>query len=482
MSKGKDKDLTMEQLLGNTKQVRRGQMVKGTVFQVEDNVIYVTLENNQEARMYIEYYGKSIESFDGVVNVDDTIHAIVSKIEDRDDATYVLLDRKRIVSHENLEKVEELYKNEEIYEAKITRVDKAGLHLDVHGFSAFLPYGLLDYELEKIKNELKGTMLKVHIIEVKPGRKPRIIASRKKIFEEARLKERERIQQQREEEFDNINTGDIVKGKVERIQNHMALIRFEHVVGRLRISQISHTRIEDINDVLKVGQEVEVKVIKKDNKSLDLSMKELIPTPLQLFVKENKVGDTVVGKVVQKLRFGIILELAEKVRGLLHKSEYSWNPDDNFDSFVKPEDKVETVITLIDEKKNKISLSRRLLLDNPWKNVHFNRGEIVECEIEEVSEEGLLIKTKGVNGFIPARELAEERVEDPTRLFAVGDKLRATVTSVNPKNWHLRLSIKQLIIQEEKAQYEQHMTEEEISGQSVGELLGEVLGEDTEEE
>lgn len=470
-------DITMEDVVKDSFKIRRGQMVEGTIFKVEPNLIHVTLDNNQEAKMYLEYYGKSIDSFVGELKEGDKIHAVVSKITDDGEVSSIFLDRKRIVSQENYEKIEELYKSEEKYEAKITRVDKKGLHLDVYGFSAFLPYGLLDNELIKKKEELKGEKLEVHIIEVKPGRRPRIIASRKKIFEERRAKEREEHQKAREEELANINTGDIVKGKVEKLYKHMALIRFEYIVGRLRISQISHTRIEDINDVLKIGDEVEVKVIKKD-RSLDLSMKALLPTPIETFVKNNKVGDTVKGEVVQKLPFGIILELDEKVRGLLHKSEYSWNPDDNFQNFVKIGDEVEAKITSLDEKKNKISLSRRLLLDNPWENVNFKRNEILEVKVLEVNPDGLVVEAKGVNGVIPLNELSKDRVEDPTKLFAVDDKVKAMVITVNPQNWYLRLSIKQRELKEEKQAYEKHLIEDESEGTSVGDLLQEMLEEE----
>lgn len=470
-------DITMEDVVKDSFKIRRGQMVEGTIFKVEPNLIHVTLDNNQEAKMYLEYYGKSIDSFVGELKEGDKIHAVVSKITDDGEVSSIFLDRKRIVSQENYEKIEELYKSEEKYEAKITRVDKKGLHLDVYGFSAFLPYGLLDNELIKKKEELKGEKLEVHIIEVKPGRRPRIIASRKKIFEERRAKEREEHQKAREEELANINTGDIVKGKVEKLYKHMALIRFEYIVGRLRISQISHTRIEDINDVLKIGDEVEVKVIKKD-RSLDLSMKALLPTPIETFVKNNKVGDTVKGEVVQKLPFGIILELDEKVRGLLHKSEYSWNPDDNFQNFVKIGDEVEAKITSLDEKKNKISLSRRLLLDNPWENVNFKRNEILEVKVIEVNPDGLVVEAKGVNGVIPLNELSKDRVEDPTKLFAVDDKVKAMVITVNPQNWYLRLSIKQRELKEEKQAYEKHLIEDESEGTSVGDLLQEMLEEE----
>src|SRR5690554_6056186 len=302
-------DITMEDVVKKTYKIRQGQIVEGTIFEVKSNQILVTLDNNQEAEMYIEHYGKSIDSFIGEVKVGDKIEAVVSSIqEDGERASKIFLDRKRMVRQENFVLVEEIYKNEQEYEAKVTKVDKKGLHLDVYGFSAFLPFGLLDNELIEQKEELKGKLLKVHLIEVKPGRRPRIIASRKKIFEERRAQEREEVQKQREEEFASINTGDVIKGTVEKLHKYMAVVRFKHITGRLRISQISHTRIENIKDVLKVGDEVEVKVIKKA-KGLDLSMKALIPTPIETFIANNKIGDTVVGEVVQKLPFGIILEL-----------------------------------------------------------------------------------------------------------------------------------------------------------------------------
>jgi small subunit ribosomal protein S1 len=211
-------------------------------------------------------------------------------------------------------------------------------------------------------------------------------------------------------------------------------------------------------------------------------MKALIPTPIETFVANNKIGDTVVGEVVQKLPFGIILELDEKVRGLLHRSEFSWNPDDNFQSYVKIGDKVETKITSLDAAKNKISLSRRLLLDNPWENVSFERGELVEAKVLEVNADGLVVLAKGVNGIIPINELSKERVDDPAKLFAVDDKVKAIVTTVNPKNWYLRLSIKAYELREEKKAYEKHLVEEDVETTSIGELIVEMLEEENDKE
>ena len=469
------REMTMDDV--EISQLRKGQLVKGTIFKVDADVVIVTLENNQEAKMYKDHYGKPIDSFIGEVKEGDTIEAIISSIKETDENISVLLDRKAIVKNENLVLVEEIYKNESIVPVKVMKVDEKGLRVNVHGFDAFLPYGLLDRDLVQKKDELKGQTLDVNIIEVKAGRRPRIIASRKKIFEQLRVEEREKRQELRAKEFETINTGDVLEGRVERIEKHMAVVRFEHTTGRLRISQIQHARVEDINDFLKVGDIVTVKVIKKD-KSLDLSMKALLPTPFELFEKNHKKGDKVVGEVVQKLPFGLIIELDDSVRGLLHNSEYSWNPNDNFASYVKISDKLETVITLIDSKKHKISLSRRLLTDNPWKNVNFKRGEDVNAKVLEVTDQGLKVEAKGVEGFIPVAELAVEKVNDPSQLFAVGDEVEARVLEVNPKNWHLKLSIKQKLQQNSRDEYAQYLTEDS-QRTTIGDLFADML-EDTE--
>ncbi len=461
----------MKKLMDSVSVVKKGQKVTGEVFKIEEDVIFVTLDSNQEARMYKNHYGKPIDTFIGEVNIGDKIVAVVSKVEETPEASFILLDRKNIVRLENLEKLEHAYRNEEVVEVRVSRVAEKGLHIKVLGFDGFLPFGLLDKELIDKKDELKGKTLEAHIIEVKGGK--RVTASRKKIFLQKRAHEQAERQRLREEEFESIKTGDVLKGRVEKIEKHMALIRFNHVAGRLRISQIQYGRLDSISDVLEKGQEVEVKVIKKD-RGLDLSMKDLLPTPFEVFQETHKKGDKVTGEIVQKLPFGIIIELQESIRGLLHKSEFSWNPNDNFQSHVKIGDKVETVITLIDPKKNKISLSRRLLLDNPWKDVNFKKGEVVEAKVLAVAESGLTVEAKGVEGFIPVGELRVERTDNPKDFFSEGDKVTTKVMDVNPKQWYLRLSIKQNLIDTSRENYKQYLTED-VEKTTLGDLFDDVL-------
>lgn len=457
----------------NLDSVRVRDKVEGVVFKVEEKCIYLTLENHAEARMFVEYFGKNITSFEGVVKEGDRIKAVVSKIND--DPSYILLNRLPLMKEEAFDEIEAAYKENRSIITKVTKVDEKGLHLKFAGFDIFLPFGLLDRELVEQKESLKGQSLEVHLIEVKGGNRPRLIASRKQIFEAKRQAELDLRQQQRKEEIDTIKTGDVLKGTVERLDPHAATVRFQHVAGLLRISQISHNRIENIAEALVVGQEIEVKIIKKEGMRLDLSHKALLPTPFEAFAESHKKGSNISGEVVQKLPFGIILEFEEGVRGLLHASEYSWNPNDNFANFVKIGDQVEVAILSIDVKQKKISLSKKAMIDNPWRNVSFKKGEDVSVKVLEIiTDKGMNVEAKGVTGFVPVSELSTERVNKIEDLYAVGDEVVARVIEVNPKEWHLKLSVRQVKEDTLRSEYEPYLNQEETTT-TLGDLFGSVL-------
>ncbi|MDY0346183.1 MAG: S1 RNA-binding domain-containing protein [Acholeplasma sp.] len=458
----------------NLVQLKVNDRVEGEVFKVEDKLIYLTLENHEEARMFVEFYDGVITSFIGAVKEGDRVKAVIKKIND--EPSFILLSRIPLLKEEKLAEIELAYKENKPIVTKVAKVDEKGLHLKYLGYDIFLPFGLLDRELVEAKDTLKGQNLEVYLIEVKAGKRPRLIASRKQIFEEKRQQELEARQQARKEEIDTIKTGDVLTGKVEKLDDHAATIRFNHVAGLLRISQISHQRIENIHEVLSVGQEIEVKIIKKEGMRLDLSRKVLLPTPFEVFAENHKKGSTVSGAVVQKLPFGLILEFEDGVRGLLHASEYSWNPNDNFANFVKIGDQVESAILTVDTKKKKISLSRKSLLDNPWKNVSFKKGEDTPVKVTEIiTDKGMLVDAKGVSGFIPVSELSVERVHKIEDLFAVGDELVARVIEVQPKEWHLKLSVKQVTEENMRSEYEPYLKEQEEVTTTLGDLFGSVL-------
>jgi small subunit ribosomal protein S1 len=437
-----------------------GQILEGTVIKVEQNTIYIDLNAMTEGKIHLDNYQRpQPETFIGLVKVGDQVKARIQKITD--DPAQILLSRLPILEEEDFEKIVKAMKEEKVVKAKVKKVDEAGLLLTYLNHDMFLPYSLLDFDLQQNKETLKGKTLEVNIIEVTDkSRRKRIVASRKQIFEKARQEAYEARIEAKQKELDSIQTGDIKKGIVDKIETHAATVRFDHVMGLLRISQVSHYRIEHLSDVLKKGQEVEVKVIKKEGSRIDLSMKALLSTPYEVYVKAHRVSETVSGVVVQKLPFGIMVELDQDVRGLLHRSEYSWNPNDNYDAYVKIGQTIELSIIAMDAKKEKIGLSRKTLLDNPWKNVTVKRGDLIQTEITAIDRKGLTVNVQGADGTIAISELAVEKIGRPEDHFQVGDTIEALITNCDPKTWTLELSIRRVKENQARQDFEKFMQEE----------------------
>jgi small subunit ribosomal protein S1 len=456
----------------NITELKRGQIVEGTVVKVEENTIYLDVQFFTEGKIHLDNYDKPAPStFIGLISVGDVVKAKVQKITD--EPAQILLSRLPLLYHEKFEQVKELVDSKEIVKAKVKFVKEKGIILTYAGQEVFLPYSLLDYDLVNDKENLQGKVLDIQIIEAtQRGRSKRIVASRKEIFEKARQEAYEKRLELRQSELENINTGDVLTGKVDKIEKHAATIRFEHVVGLLRISQVSHHRIEKINDELELGQEVEVKVIKKEGNRLDLSMKALLKTPYELFYDNHKIGDEVTGTVFQKLPFGLIIEVDKDVRGLLHKNEFSWNPNDNFDDFVKIGDEVTLGIIQMDPKKERIALSRKVLESNPWKDVTVKRGDVVKAKVAEVNDKNVQLEVQGILGEVPISELSVDHISKVSDYFAVGDEVEAVVTDVKRNQWMLKLSIKQVLEKQERESYEQYLEDDDASDKiTLGDLF-----------
>jgi small subunit ribosomal protein S1 len=206
-------------------------------------------------------------------------------------------------------------------------------------------------------------------------------------------------------------------------------------------------------------------------------MKALQKTPYELFQLDYKVGDKVTGAVVQKLPFGIIVELAQDVRGLLHRSEYSWNPNDNYDAYVKIGQQVQLVIVSLDIKKEKIGLSRKLLLDNPWKDVTVKRGDIVVAKVTALDKNQIVVNVQGADGIIKNDEISTEKNVKIDDHFVIGQEVEALVIQADRNTWNLVLSIRILKEKQLRDDFEKFMEseQEDQSKTTIGDLFEETL-------
>lgn len=326
-------DLTMP------KELRVGDVVKGVVVQVEANTIYLDVQSFTEGVMHLDHYtkDKSVTSFKGLVKVGDEIECEVAKTNE----TAIYLSRHNQLAQLAFKQVVDAKEANANVTVKVTKlVPKKGYNVLLNGSTLFMP-------LSQAPEEVKiGQELEVRILEVNEERMTGVVSRR--------VIDREIYTNAKQAEWDSFNVGDVVKGEVAKIEKFGVFVKFAYNQGLVRVNQLAHTFTSDINSVVKVGEEIEVKVISKEDGKLLLSKKALLDTPFEAYVKEHKVGETVKGKVTNKLTFGLLLELADNVKGLLHQSEYSHNPNDNFNDYVVIGDEVECAILAIDEKKEKI--------------------------------------------------------------------------------------------------------------------------------
>src|SRR5690554_539562 len=232
-----------------------GQIVEGEVFQVKKNVVIISFNAATEGTIYREYYDNPApDDLRTVVKVGDKIRAKVTNVSEGDDSSVILLSRLPLIKESKLEVLSQAYEDKKIIETQVIKAQSKGLILSYEGFEIFLPYTLLDFELKDKKEELVNTKLEVIIEEFKPNlRRPRIIASRRPIYEAQRALEFEKRQQLRHDELETIKTGDVLTGTIDSIEKHAAFVKFKHVSGMLRISQVSHYRLNEVEDVLKIG-------------------------------------------------------------------------------------------------------------------------------------------------------------------------------------------------------------------------------------
>ena len=461
-----------------TSHIKVGQVVKGKVLKVQPTTIYLDLQAFTEGKIHLNAYtnDKNIDTFVGLVKIGDIVEARIQKVS-LDEPSLILLSRLPLLQEQLFDNVIKAKDEGTEVEVKVKKYVEKGLLADYLGYEIFIPFGLVEHQFKEDPKAVLGKTLNVIILEAeRRGRSTNVVASRKPIFQKERQEALELKSQQRNDELDAIKKGDVLEGKVEKIDKNAAIIRFEHVMGLLRISQISHLRVENIFDVLHVGDTISVKVINKEGSRLDLSMKALQKTPYEVFQDEHKISEKLIGKVVQKLPFGIILQLSQGVKGLLHRSEFSWNPNDNLDSYVKIGDDIEVCLMSIDAKKEKISLSKKALEDNPWRNVNLKRGDITKTVITSIDKTNLTVEVQGVPGLIPFSELSSEKLGKIEDYFSVGDTVEAEVTDFNKNEWILKLSIKKIQTKAERADFEKYL-EAENDDKTV--KIGDIIDKDS---
>ena len=460
----------MEELLLSS-EIKVGDIITGEVIGVNGKELVLDIKQFAEGHMYINEYDPNLDSFAGVVSVGDKVECVVMKISENDSHSAIYLSRLPLIKRDNNNKMSSLCESQEVIKVKFTKNVGRGLVGSYLGNEVFVPASQVDL-VEVNLDEFVGKTLEVKLIEHNERRRQYVATRRELLYQE--------LQAKKANELASFVAGQTVSGVVSRVDNNLgAFVKFEHNQGLIRLRELSHIPFKNVDEVVKVGETVTAKVLKVEGNKIDLSLKALVKTPFEVYAEAHKTSEVVTGKIVQKLPFGAIVELAAHVTGLLHVNEISWNPNDNSLASMKVGQELSMAIINIDAKKERIGLSLKVLVDNPWSRVKAQRGDTVKATVTGiVAGRQLVVSTLGVDGIIDIKEVPmKEKSSKLEDYYSVGDEVDAVITYIDTRAWKLELSIKRFTSRIEREQFEEYMKQEQEKETviTLGDLFKEVL-------
>jgi small subunit ribosomal protein S1 len=323
----------------------------------------------------------------------------------------------------------------------VSRV-KGGLTVDI-GIKAFLPGSQLEIRPVRNLDGYLGQQIEVRVIKLNKKR-GNVVVSRKEILEEEQTAKRSGTLEQ-------LGEGAVLTGTVKNLTDYGAFVDLGGIDGLLHITDMSWGRLTHPRDLVNVGDEIQVKVLKfdKDKQRVSLGFKQLTPDPWLDASERYPVGAHVHGRVLSVTDYGAFVELEQGIEGLVHLSEMTWSKRLKHPSkLVKPGDEVETVVLSVNPADRRISLGMKQLLDNPWENLtdRYPAGTVVEGRVRNLTEFGAFIEIEdGIDGLVHVSNLSwTKRVKHPSEVVKKGEKVKAVVLGVEPQNRRLSLGIKQL--------------------------------------
>jgi len=323
----------------------------------------------------------------------------------------------------------------------VSRV-KGGVTVDI-GLKAFLPGSQLEIRPVRNLDGYLGQQIEVRVIKLNKKR-GNVVVSRKEILEEEQNAKRSGTLEQ-------LGEGAVLTGTVKNLTDYGAFVDLGGIDGLLHITDMSWGRLTHPRDLVNVGDEIQVKVLKfdKDKQRVSLGFKQLTPDPWLDATDRYPVGARVKGRVLSVTDYGAFVELEQGIEGLVHLSEMTWSKRLKHPSkLVKPGDEVETVVLSVNPADRRISLGMKQLLDNPWENLteRYPAGTVVEGRVRNLTDFGAFIEIEdGIDGLVHVSNLSwTKRVKHPSEVVKKGEKVKAVVLGVEPQNRRLSLGIKQL--------------------------------------
>ena len=413
-----------------------GKLIMGTVVAVEDNGVLVDIKYKSRGLVpryeFGEYELKKLHS-------GDAIEVILDQLEDTDGR--IVLSYEKAKEMRAWDEVTKLFEKGEPAEGVVTHKVKGGLNVDI-GIPAFLPGSQVDVQRVTNFDQYVGQTIVANIIKVNKKR-GNLIISRRKFLGDQKSEGRKKV-------FDTITESSIITGIVKNITNYGVFIDIGGVDGLLHITDMTWGRIAHPSEILKVGDNVKVKVLSfdKDNEKISLGMKQLTNNPWEN-LKNIEVGSLVKGTVSSITDYGLFVEIEKGVEGLIHISEISWTDRINdLNKFYNVGDAIEAVVISFDKDNRRMSLSIKQRDKNPWEAVTegFKVGSTVTGTVSNVTDFGVFVNLKpGIDGLIHVSDLSwTEHIDHPSSLYKRDQPVSAMILSVDSASKKISLGIKQL--------------------------------------
>jgi small subunit ribosomal protein S1 len=435
------------------------QIIPGTVLKITPQYVVVDIGYKSEGVIPVAEFTDS----EGNVSVQPGQEIPVVRDQGHTEEGYINLSYHKAQRLKAWDDIEKAYNDKASVKARIIDRIKGGLTVDIMGARAFLPGSQV--ELRPIRNldGLKSTEIDVRIIKLNKKR-GNIVVSRKQLLEEEQGEKRTKTLEQLGEDA-------ILTGTVKNLTNYGAFVDLGGIDGLLHITDMSWGRLTHPRDLVQVGDQIQVKVLKFDREKqrVSLGFKQLTPDPWLDASERYPIGAHVSGRVISVTDYGAFIELEQGIEGLVHVSEMTWSKRMKHPSkMVNVGDQVEAVVLNVNVNERRISLGLKQLESNPWETLHekFPIGTVVEGKVRNLTDFGAFIEIEdGIDGLVHVSNLSwTKRVKHPSEVLKKGDKVKAIVLAIEPDQRRLSLGVKQLQPDVWETFFDQHRVGDVIHG------------------
>jgi len=422
-----------------SQKIKPGAILMGRIVDIGPDVVLVNAGLKSEAVIPVDQFKNDRGEIE--VAVGDDVEVALDSVEDGNGETR--LSREKAKRARTWSRLEQAFEKQEIVKGIINGRVKGGFTVEIDFVRAFLPGSLVDVRPVRDPSYLEGKTLEFKVIKLDQKRN-NVVVSRRAVVEQEYSAERTEL-------LEKLQEGAVIKGTVKNLTDYGAFVDLGGIDGLLHITDMAWKRVKHPSEVVNVGDEIDVRILKfdRERQRVSLGIKQLGNDPWQQIGRRYPTGTRLFGKVTNIADYGCFVEIEEGVEGLVHVSEMDWtNKNVNPSKVVHIGQEVEVMVLDIDEERRRISLGIKQCQANPWKEFsdNYNRGDKVTGQIKSITDFGIFIGLSGgIDGLVHLSDISwDVPGEEAVRNYQKGQQVEAMVLSIDPERERISLGIKQL--------------------------------------